>query len=176
MLNQFRSNCSTETVGLIVIGLCVGLGMFGLAKSLHVSDGVAFIGTLVLAFFLVRGPAILAWRRIDNRIYRHYDPVFWAAFPIFAASRFVASADARLAQVLAILIAAILYLIGSRRTCDWYFDKVEKAVTAVRCPTHGKRAHFELRHNGKRQYMWVEACCEETKDAAKAAAQEVFCS
>lgn len=157
------------------MGLCVALGVFGLAQSLRVSQGPAFVVTFVLAFFLVRGPAILTWRRIDNRIYRHYDPVFWAAFPVFAGSRFFASAEARPAQVLAILIAAILYLIGSRRTRDWYFDKVEKAVTAVRCPTHGKRAHFELRHNGKRQYMWVEACCEETKDAAKAAAQEVFC-
>lgn len=78
--------------------------------------------------------------------------------------------------MLAIVIATVLYLVGSRRTRDSHFAKAGKAVTAVRCPTHGKNARFELRHDGKRQYMWVEGCCEEAKDAAKIAAQGVFWS
>lgn len=162
--------------GIIVVAVCMYLGIHESARELNLSNALIWTAACGMTFFLFRGPTILYWHRIRRRVYWRYDPVFWAAFPTFAISGFLSSANTRAIQVIAIVIAAMLYLIGCKRTRDWYFEKAEEAVTAVRCPTHKKNAHFELRHNGKRQYMWVEGCCEEAKDVAKVAAQEVFCS
>jgi hypothetical protein len=139
--------------------------------------GVGVAVSVGITFVLFRGLGILTWRRIDRRIYRRYDPVFWAAFLVFAASGFFfSSTSTRLVQILGVLLSVVLYLIGCRRTRERYFAEAEKAVTAQTCPTHGKHPSFEVRRNGKRPYMWVEGCCEEARNAAKAAVQEVFCS
>jgi hypothetical protein len=165
-----------ETGGISFGAACVTFGLHGPLHRLNVSmvAGVA-IGVGV-TFVLFRGPGILIWHRFRQRVYRRFDPVFWSSFLVFAASGLFSATNMRLVQVLGSLLAALLYVIGCRRTRDWYFAKAEKAVTAQRCPTHGKTVSFEVRMNGRRPYMWVEGCCEEARNAAKAAVQEVFCS
>jgi hypothetical protein len=173
-VDSFTKNL-VDTVRLVAVAGCVYIGIHELLHTLRVSNGVIWLASLGSTFFLLRGPVILTRRKVGLAIYRSPDPLFWAAFPVFAASGFFASAGIWPVQVLAIWFAAMLFAMGSRRTRDRYFAKAERAVTAQICPIHGKKAFFELRMDGNRPYMWVAGCCEEAKETAKAAAQEVFC-
>lgn len=54
------------------------------------------------------------------------------------------------------------------------FSKIERAIQAERCPVHDRRPTVTRRRKADRVVFEFEACCDEAKSRAEAAASRVL--